>query len=170
MIYNIEEKGKGKKVSRTISYRTFKGKGFSKSYKQWMKNKPKSYKITQSKVLQSVISKIFENAAEALLEKDGGVVLDGIGYFAFYMPMYKRYKPFNFYRGHVIPPNYQTDYHSFFPYLFTDVFTKNPLKGWSMDRGFRREISRAEKRHRKLYYKEVRMIHDANYNRKQLSL
>lgn len=147
---------------RIVKAKSFYNKDFSNSYKAWVKRKTRIHFLKNREDVMKVIDKLFENAAQALLDRDGGVVLEGIGYFAFYMPMYRRFKPQIFGRNKIARPFYETEYYNFFPYMFTDVFNVNRLKGWTMEFGFYKRFTEAYKKNRrmrKLYYKEVCTIY-----------
>lgn len=161
MIYKVKsENNEHDPKARYIKPRTF-SQEFKNSYKAWIKRKTRKHFVKPDMVLK-VVSKIFENTAEALIERDAGVVLEGIGYFAFYRPCYRRFGTTYFKGGNIAPPKYKTKYYNYHPYLFTDVFSHNRLKGWSMERAFGRTFDRLYKkkhRYRLLYYKQVKELY-----------
>lgn len=150
------------KITRVVEPRRLNYGNFTQSYKPWIKRKTKKSYFTHRDTLLKVTDKIFSLACEALTERDGGAVLEGIGYFAFYMPMYRRFHEYTINDRCTVAPFYERDYYNYIPRLFTDIFTVNRLKGWSMDNGFKRTIKKRIKRHRKfkLYYKEVVEIYN----------
>lgn len=137
------------------------GEDFRKSYLAAIKRRTQKHQLKKKDVLK-VLTAIFENVAEAFLERDAGVVMEGLGYFAYYRPTYRRFDTLYFKNGATAPPKYETKYYNYNPYLFTDVFPKNRLKGWSIEKAFGRTFIRAsyrKHRYRLLLYKEVKKIY-----------
>lgn len=163
MIYKVSLKQNDLTTRRKIVRpRSFINNDFARSYKAWVKRKTWYNRFTKKEDIFEAVKKIFENVAISLVERDGGVVMEGIGYFAFYMPMKRRFNNVEINPKSIVRPHYETDYYSYLPYLFTDVFYQNKLKGWSMDYAFNKIVKRDFKhthRHMKLYYKEVKNLY-----------
>lgn len=140
-----------------VAPRSFDNSDFNKSYKAWIPRQTRVHTLGTNTEIQNAINKLFENVAEALYNKDGGVYMEDLGYFAFFMPEVKRFKTFKLDSYNYIKPNYKTNYYEFFPYLFG----VDKLKGWSMEWAFTKELKnkyRNNPRYRKLYFKEVQSI------------
>lgn len=143
-----------------VSPRTF-GEDFRKSYAAYISRRSKKNFVKPENV-NKVLTAIFENVAEAMLERDAGVVMEGLGYFAYYKPAFRRYNTLYFKNGKSAPPKYETKYYNYNPYLFTDVFKVNKLKGWKMENSFGRTFIRAsyrEHRYRLLLHREVKQLY-----------
>jgi len=93
LIYKVVEDLKDSiKEKKVVTPRTYRNSDFCHSYKAWVKRKTKYHKLKNQEDIFAVIDTIFKNAAEAMLESDGGVVMEGIGYFAFYVSPKKEKK------------------------------------------------------------------------------
>ena len=167
MIYKVVEDLKDTaKERKVVTPRSYRNSEFCHSYKAWIKRKTKYHKLKNQDDIFAVIDTIFKNAAEAMLESDGGVVMEGIGYFAFYVSPKKRYSRIEYGYNKICRPFYEIEYRNYMPYLFTDVFAYNKLKGWSMEYAFRSPIKNRYKKKRtfkKLYYKEICHIYKTRY-------
>jgi len=164
MIYKVKSKVEDIKPTcrKLVTPKNFNNTAFNNSYKAWIKRKTKLHIIKTVPEIQEAVNKIFEVAGKLLIERDGGVVLEGIGYFAFYMPMFRRFNEIIRTPDNIIRPFHETEYYNFYPFMFTDIFAQNKLKGWYMDRSFYRPITedfRLNRRGKKLYYKEVKNIY-----------
>jgi len=164
-VKNLDEKLQDKS-SKLVKPRDFNNKEFRQSYRAWVKRQTWKHHIPSNDV-NIIINRLFKNAAEALIERDGGVVLEGIGYFGFYISMQRRFTEIQNSPDHIVRPFYETDYYNYHPYMFTDVFPQNKLKGWSMELGFMKGVKIKKiknRRHFKLYYKEIKAMYRKNYN------
>lgn len=151
------------KYNRVVAPRSFDTPDFRNSYKAWVKRKTRIHRITERKRIQRVLNTIFKIAKQGMLEREGGVVLEGIGYFAMYMPLYRRFSPNYFRNGGVAYPYYQTNYYAYYPYLFTDVFGKSRIEGWSMQEGVSKGITlNLKKKAYKNYYNEIKVIYNGD--------
>lgn len=151
---------------KVVKPKNFSNSDFNNSYKSWVKRKTKFHYFRNKTDIQKAVNLLFGNVAKLMVERDGGVVMEGLGYFAFYMPMYRRFRNIEYNSTAIVYPKYETDYYNFKPYLFTDVFTQNKLKGWSMELGFHKTLKKNSlktHRFRKLYYKEVCKIYKHGY-------
>ena len=164
MIYKVKTNSDGllEPNKRFVNTRNFNNPEFAASYKKAVKRKTRIHYLNKIQKINKAINTFYENAAKLMVEREGGVVLEGIGYFAFYMPMYRRFTEIVNTPTHIVRGFYETEYHNYLPYLFTDVFKTNKLKGWSMEAGFNQGLKNmyVHNRHpRKLYYKEVKLIY-----------
>lgn len=142
------------KTHLVIKPNTWFSLDFTTHYRSWMYRTSENHKVDDRVDIYRIINKIFENTAEAMKEKEGGVVLEGIGYLGFYQTRYGGSK------------FYKTKYNNYLPYLFTDVFPNSPLNGWSMEQEFLNDIKSyfpKNQKPKKLYYNEVKAIYDHAY-------
>lgn len=115
-----------------------------------------------------VLRTIFKKAKENLLENEGGVVLDKLGYIGIIRYPYRQLikKPFLHINGKIkaqqLLYNLHTDRYSYLLGFFTDAHKLNRLGKWSMDYTFRDDLKRGlakklkEGKRYKLYYTLVK--------------
>lgn len=160
-----------KKFHKTTSI--CKNDGYS-FYRKHYDGLVKSKKISKREEWKKIHSLAWQTVKEAILEKESGVVLEGLGYFCIYMnPLKKK----------VVLPNrelpvikceerfnYHSEHHTYHPVLFTNIHKTDKFYCWSMERtfmrGFRKELSKRLKAGKKyaLRFTTVRKIYkNANY-------
>ncbi len=131
------------KICRTTkSHRLF-------DYKGYVIYKSQTNKSIDYVTWKKVISTILEVTSEKLLEKVGGVYLEGIGYFCHWMTPVKRTVR-TFTNGKkVLNSNFFSNTYWYNTAFFGDVEKYNPLKGWSLDKTSSEKIQKG-------LYKELR--------------
>lgn len=111
-----------------------------KAYAFYNKKKiPKKHRVENWKEYKAIINAIFKKVAEKVVETEGGVVLDRFGYIGNWMTPKKIIFRSPRKDGLKLNPNYHTDGYFYVTSLFTTVFKKNYLKGWSMDKMFNKD-------------------------------
>jgi len=149
-------------TKKIVRPKTFDCPEFFTSYKKWVVTKTRVHTLADRLEIYNVVKTLFKNVSEALRENEGGVVMEGIGYLGFFLPIKKVYKPDIISKTKQYIPLYQTNYYKYEPYLFTDVFNDNKLEGWSMEHYFKREIKEdfeERRKPKKLYYNEIKSIY-----------
>lgn len=112
-------------------------------YSFYKKNKeiPNIHKIDNQKEFFLVVKTIWEVVAKNLIERNGGVVLDGFGYLCNWMTPDK--KIFKTPRGKgKLMINYHTESYWYNTNLFTNIFKTNHLKSWTIDRAVNTNIKK----------------------------
>lgn len=118
------------------------------SYKFYKKkNIPQKHKLNY-KEFSVVARMIWQKTAEGLVNSVGGVMLDKFGYLAHWMTPEKKVITVKLGDEVKVMSNFHTDMKWYNTTLFTNMFSKNILSGWSMDKTFSRRIKKA--RHLKL--------------------
>jgi len=167
MIYKVKSPLADFKVRTqdVVKARVFRCTDFYDSYIAWCGQKTRLHAIKENETLYKAVNKIFETIANLKVEKEGGVVAEGIGYFAYYMNPRTSVSKAVQYSNRRIKPSHETKYYNYIPYCFTDVFPDSHLKGWSMEMMFTPEIIRSFEENRKpkkLYYEEIKNIYSAD--------
>jgi len=100
-------------------------------------NIPKKYYLNRVEFIK-VANEIFKVIADHLIEKDGGVVIDYMGYFSHWRtPRPVSIKTYVREDGKIIVEdqiNFHTNGHFYSTNLFTNVIKDNFLNGWTIDR------------------------------------
>lgn len=111
----------------------------SRALYRYYKNHPSTLRlrgikdnINEFKYFRRVVNAIYAKIAEKMLDKEGGVVVEGLGYFAHWRTP-KGIVTQNEYDDYV---NKFTDGAFYVSYLFNDIYYKKTYKGWRMDKAF----------------------------------
>ena len=122
-----------------------------------------------------IVNKIFEVIVDELINRDGGVVLDKLGYLAVWVTP-KKVRLTNFKTFKYTKFTTETDGYFYNISLFTDVFkTGLNTLAWTMDRAISIPIKRAvfhnvaAGKKYKLYYRTVRSMYNKNYSNRLMS-
>lgn len=138
---------------------------------QFLETKCKAgYKNRQfRKEKRVIVNKIFEVVRDELINRDGGVVLEGLGYLAVWVTP-KKVRLLDLRTNKPTRIIQETNGYFYNVSLFTDIF-KNGLNDvwWSMDRAITKRIKRAVffnvaggKKY-KLYYRAVKSMYSKTY-------
>ena len=128
-------------------------------YSYYRKNKKiaPSNKVKTLKEWRKINKTIWEEIGKAIIESDGGVQVEGIGYFAVWMNPNKQKEYFNTKDGISLGYNDHTDHHTYHLSVFPRLGGLKSLCSWSMDRTFNRSITRPIssnlKKGKKYYFK-----------------
>lgn len=87
-----------------------------------------------------IVNAIWKVVARNLLKRQGGVLLDRFGYLCHWMTPKKKIFKYPVQGKRKLAINSHTDGYWYNTSLFSDVFRKDPLKGWSLDRAFNKNI------------------------------
>jgi len=163
MIYLVQSDPKDFKyiANRVMKPKSFENQDFYDSYVAWQHQKNRTYTVPDKKELKAILYKFFENAAEAMIEKEAGVMLEGIGYFVHTIAAEKQIKDLKRVWKKPIQAFYETGYHNYFPHMFTGV-TKG-LEGWTMDKMFEPKIKESfnlNRQPKRCYYEELKSIYN----------
>ena len=102
-----------------------------------------SNKIKDYKEFITICSKIWEVVARKVVESEGGVVLDRFGYLCNWVTPKKRVFKNPFLKNNTLITNYHTDSYFYNTSLFTNIFYRDFLKGWSLDKSLNKNIKKA---------------------------
>ena len=91
---------------------------------------------------------IWKKATDGLIHSTGGVLLDNFGYMAHWLTPSKKIFTQKTPNGVEVMSNFHSDGKWYNTTLFTNMFKKNVLSGWSMDKTFNRQVKKA--RYRKM--------------------
>lgn len=139
-------------------------------YRGKKKSIPKKYHIKDRTELFRITSAICKKVADNITEKEGGVLMDGLGYFTIWMNPRKQVYTADREGGKKKTMiNYHTDGYIYHPEFFAHINPRSPLRYWTMDRTFNRNINRtlAKKLRQgvkyKFYYNIVRRIYSKSH-------
>lgn len=122
-------------MNRTAQRTRLLDYGFVSFYSK-RNNIDKRDKVTDKKELIKIAKKILEVIAESLIKSKGGVVLDKFGYLCHWMTPVKRTFKVPRKGGLKFIANYHTDSYFYNTTLFSNIFTRDVFKGWSLDKMF----------------------------------
>lgn len=114
-------------------YTYYRGNKKKTARKNWVKNRAE---------LMAITDKILEVISKNLIEREGGVLMNNFGYFCVWRA--PRKQVFNVYRKGKSPKtmlNFHTDGHMYFPQIFTNMFKKDPFRGWTLDRAIHSKVN-----------------------------
>lgn len=171
-IYNNAEIEKGAE-EKSHSFRVKTGADLSQAdFYQFLERKFKAgYKNRQfRKDKRVIVNKLFEVIEDELINRNGGVVLEGLGYMAVWVtPKKVRLKDFSTNKNNKFI--HETDGYFYNVSLFTEMFRSGlNVNWWTMDRAFFKRIKRAiffniaAGKKYKFYYKSVKAMYKKSYS------
>lgn len=113
-----------------LSYDTFK------FYRELHKNSTKKSVVRDKQEFFRIAYAIFKEIAIQFTDSTQGLILKGIGYFCIWRSPKKKVLKLRNQKKYRSEANYHTDGYQYHPTIITNVFDKDYLKGWSMDRLF----------------------------------
>lgn len=109
----------------------------------YKKKIPKIHRVGSRREYYKIVKKIFEVIARNLVGRKGGVLMENFGYFCISMSTEKQ--AFRIFRRGEEPKvmfNFHTDGYFYYPQLFTKMFNRNSLQGFTLDRSFSSVITK----------------------------
>lgn len=119
------------KKSNTIS------DSFETGYKHKVNDLPQKHQLTKQEYTKAIRG-VLKEASEALINEDGGVVLDRVGYLCNWASPNKI--PGIGIKSDFLYSNLDNNSWRYTPAIFTKVFDNNRLEGWSMEGGFTEKV------------------------------